>query len=902
MLTCCATYINIVHIETTAPSVGDNDVAQDLPGTVRLEDYSAPPFGIDAVRMELDLDPKRTVVRSRLEVRRRPGTSANAPLRLDGVRQELLALALNGEELGANRFTLDTQGLTIPDVPDVFVLDVISAIVPAENSTRHGLFELGGKLATQCEAEGFRAITFFPDRPDVLSVYEVTLRADPTKYPVLLSNGNITESATESDGRLRVTWKDPYPKPSYIFGVMAGDFGVLKDEFVTASGRRLELGIYADHDLVGLCRFAMDVVKRSLKWDEETYGLEYDLDVFNVVALTGWAGAMENKGLNLFEAHGIITNPAITTDDDYIIIERIVGHEQFHNWTGNRVTCRDWFQLCLKEGLTRFRDQHFIEDKMPPGVWRVEIVKQLRRNQFPEDEGPAAHPIKPSSYVAIDNFYTNTVYDKGAEVIRMLRTLLGPSTFREGFDRYISRNDGKAVTTEEFLDAMEVESGRDLTQFRNWYSQAGRPHITANGSYDAAAKRYVLKLQQRCAPTPGQPRKSDFHIPVVVGLLDASGATLRFRVNGGPLTDSAVLELIKQDQDFVLDDVEAQPVPSLLRTFSAPVTLDAGLADAELALLMSFDSDSFSRWDAAQALGVRQVRKLASDRASGRAMLVSEKFIAAVGQILASPRIDKLAKSQILTLPDEPVLSEGLATIDLDGHVAARNHIRREIAVRFREQLLDAYEENRERSAYAPDIDGIARRRLKNTVLEMLMPLEEEGIWDLCLAQVKTSQNMTDMFEALCHLTHWSCPQREEAIEWFYERWKTHSTVVDKWFNALALSRMPGAVDKIIALEKHPAFDLNNFARGLLFYGGFFRQNRVAFHDPSGKGYEFLADRLLMIDRLGRAGSHYIMPQINQWRRYDPKRQALMRAALERVANTEGISKGLRENISRALQ
>ncbi|HEY0104854.1 MAG TPA: aminopeptidase N [Rhizomicrobium sp.] len=870
-------------------------------GLKRLADYAPPSFAVEAIDLEFDLDPARTVVKSRLRIRRAAGTPVSAPLRLDGARLELLRIALNGETLGANRYAIDEDGLTLADLPDTFELEIDTAIAPARNTTRQGLFELGGKLATQCEAEGFRSITYFPDRPDVLATYRVTLHGERARYPQLLSNGNLIGQGTEADGRHWAVWDDPFPKPSYIFAVMAGDFGVLRDAHVTASGRRVALAIHADHDLIGRCGFAMEALKRSFRWDEETYGLEYDLDTFNIVALTGWAGAMENKGLNLFEAHGIVADPEITTDGDYVIIERIIGHEQFHNWTGNRVTCRDWFQLCLKEGLTRFRDQHFIEDKMADGVWRVEIVQQLRRNQFPEDEGAAAHPIQPDGYADIDNFYTNTVYDKGAEVVRMLRALLGPAVFRAGFDRYIARNDGRAATTEDFLQAMEAASGRDLAQFRHWYHQAGRPLVAARGAYDAAARRYTLTLSQRCAPTPGQADKAPFHIPVRAGLIARDGRELTF-VADGARTGTAVLELTRPEQVFVFDGVAAPPIPSLLRGFSAPVSLEAGHSDEDLAVLMASDTDAFARWDAAQTLAVRLVRTLAAERAAGRAMIVPESFLSAIGRVLDAAHIDTLARAQLLTLPDEPVLSEGLARIDLDGHMAARQLLRRTIAARFRGALLEFYRAHAETVAYVPDIDGIARRRFKNAILDLLMSSGEADIAALALAQVKTSRNMTDMFEALCQLTHLDVPAREEALGWFYERWKDRSTVVDKWFNAQALSRVPGAVDRIIALERHPAFDFNNAARALLFYGGFFRQNRVAFHDPSGKGYEFLADRLLMMDKLGRSGSHYIMPQINQWRRYDPARQALMRAALERVAGTDAISKSLRENVEKALK
>ena len=871
---------------------------------VRLSDYEAPRFHIDSVELEFDLDPRRTVVRNRMRVHRADGVTADVPLRLDGANLSLLRLAINGEPLTGNRYIVDGEGLTIADVPDSFWLDIETTIEPGQNKTRTGLFELGGKLVTQCEAEGFRKLTYFPDRPDVLSIYTVTLRADPATLPVLLSNGNLVGRGIGADGRHWATWHDPHPKPCYIFAVAAGDFGCLREHYVTRSGRSVELGVYADHDQIDRCRFAMDAARRALRWDEETYGLEYDLDTYSIVAVSGWSGAMENKGLNLFGASGVVADPQISTDDDHITIERIIGHEAFHNWTGNRVTCRDWFQLCLKEGLTRFRDQQFIEDKLASGVWRIESVKALRRNQFPEDDGPAAHPVKPDGYAEIDNFYTNTVYDKGAEVVRMIRALLGAEAFRKGFDLYISRHDGQAVTTEAFVRAMEDASGRDLGQFRLWHTQAGRPLVTVRGSYDAKTRRYVLTLAQSCRPTAGDPVKAPFHIPIALGLLSKIGEPLIFCSESlgmaEPVT-TAVIELTHAEQTFVLDGVDSEPIPSLLRAFSAPVSLQSDASDTDLAVLMAADPDPFARWDAAQTLAVKVVRALAADRAAGRPMAAPAAFLEATGSILDDHASDDLLRSLILTLPDEPVLSDGLASIDLDGHVAARNFLRREIAMRFKDKLLERYQALVETGSYAPDIAGIGRRRLKNTILDLLTALDSSDIAQLCLRQLTTAGNMTDMFEALCLLCHLDFDERQQAIDWFFIRWKDRSTVVDKWFNAQSLSRVAGAVDRIIALEQHPAFDQANFSQGLQFYGGFFRQNRVAFHDPSGKGYEFLADRLLTIDRLGRSGSHYIMPQINQWRRYDPARQALMRGALQRVASTPGISKGLRENISKAL-
>ncbi|HTX48970.1 MAG TPA: aminopeptidase N [Caulobacteraceae bacterium] len=880
-------------------------MANDPPPLKRLADYTPPSFEVVSVDLDFDLDPARTIVRNRMRVRRSPNAPRDALLQLDGKDLTLRRLTVDGSEPAAGEAALNGEVLTLRGVPDEAVLEIETEIHPDRNQSRSGLLFIGGKLATQCEPEGFRKLTFFPDRPDVLATYTVTLHADRARFPVLLSNGELLSEGEEVGGRHWARYHDPFPKPCYIFAVMAGDWGSLEDVHITSSGRRVDLRIWADHDLVPRCRFAMDVVKRSLSWDEQTYGLEYDLAAFHIVALSGWSGAMENKGLNLFGAAGIVADPDIATDDDYIIIERIVGHEQFHNWTGNRVTCRDWFQLCLKEGLTRFRDQHFIEDRLSSGVWRIDSVKQLRRNQFAEDDGPAAHPVKPSVYGAIENFYTNTVYDKGAEVVRMLRALLGPETFRQGISLYLHRHDGQAVTTEEFVRAMEDVSGRDLTQFRLWHTQAGRPRLDARGAWDRSGARFELTLTQTCPPTPGQAEKAPFHIPVATGLISKTGRPLSFRMLGDAGAEpmlSAVLELRSRQQTFVFEGVTEEPTPSLLRGFSAPVSLVTDASQEDLALLMTADPDPFARWDAAQTLAVQLIRRLASERASGSPMRAPAAFLGAIGATLADDSAGDLLRGLILTLPDEPVLSEGLASIDLDGLMSARAFLRREIAREHRDALLRRYESLREPAPYTPDIPGIGRRRLKNAILDLLSAEDSDEVANLALAQLKGAGNMTDCFEALCVLTQLDRSQRQEAVDWFYDRWKHQSVVVDKWFNAQALSRAPGAVDRIVALEQHPAFDPANFSQALVYYGGFCRQNRVAFHDPSGKGYEFLAERLLTMDRMGRSGSHYLMPQINQWRRYDPARQALMRRALERVADTPGISEGLLENVSKALR
>lgn len=856
---------------------------------MRLADYRPPGFLIDTAELHFDLDPERTIVRNQMVLRR---AGVAGPLRLDGKGLELLSLTLDGVPCTPESYSMDDSGLTIPVVPERFTLEIITACTPRENKSTRGLFELGGKLATQCEPDGFRRITYFLDRPDVLTRFRVRLEADEKTYPVLLSNGNPAERGRLTNGRHFTLWDDPFPKPCYIFAVMAGDFGSLTDLHITGGGRGVQLAIYADHDLVPRCAFAMAALKRALAWDEKTFGLEYDLSHYNIVALTGWAGATENKGLNLFEAHGIVTDPETTTDDDYIIIERIVGHEEFHNWTGNRVTCRDWFQLSLKEGLTRLRDQLFIADRLGSDACRIDNVKVLRRNQFPEDDGPAAHPIQPVAGASVSSFYTGTVYEKGAEVVRMLITILGWQSFRAGFDLYIARHDGHAVTTEDFIAAMEDASGRDLTQFSRWYRQGGRPRIAATGCYDAPNRRYTLTLHQSCRRLNGAPPPEPFHIPVAAGLLARDGRVL---------ADTQVLELTGREQQFTFENVTEEPVPSLLRGFSAPVTVEIDLPTTDRALLMAHDPDAFVRWDAAQSLSIAAIRGMAQDFRTGRAMVFPADLEAGFSAVLHDQGLSALMKAEILTLPDEPTLSEGLKEIDLDGLMAGRAALRHGLASSFKDFLLETYHGAQTNEAYAPDMAQITQRRLKNACLDLLMALETPEMAQLGFAQLTGATNMTDQFAALTSLSHLDLPERDAAFAWFYERWKHHKIAIDKWFNAQALSRAPGAATRIVALSRHPDLNDNDLARGLLFYGGFFRQNRVAFHDPSGAGYEFLAARLLEMDRLGRANSHYLMPQINRWRLYDPHRRHLMKAALERITATPGISASLRENATRVL-
>ena len=872
-----------------------------VPQPVHLEAYTPFPFLVHAVQMRVELDHSATVVETRLELERREGITESAPLELDGAGLGLDAILLDGAVLESHRYRMDERRLTVLDLPQRCALTTRVTVNPSANQGDEGLMRVGDRLATQCEAEGFRRITWFPDRPDVLSVYSVTLIGDSDVFPVMLGNGHPVGEGVLPDGRRWVRWEDPFRKPCYIFALVAGDFALLQDEYTTSSGRRIRLGIYADHDRIDECGFAMGALKRSLSWEERKYDREYDLDVYNIVALTGHVGAMENKGLNIFDANGICADPEISTDHDYLLIERIIAHEVFHNWSGNRVTCRDWFQLSLKEGLTRFRDQCFSQDMSAPGVKRIDFVRALQRNQFPEDDGPAAHPIKPRQYIEIRNFYTGTVYDKGAEVIRMMYCLLGDEAFRAAVKAYFTRFDQQAVTTEDFVAVVAHSSGRDLDQFYRWYLQAGRPRLEASGAYCAERKHYDLTIRQHNLPTPGQPDKEPLHIPILAGLLDTDGAQLQATCAAAPRVDgNYLLELREPVQTFRFEAVERRPVPSLLRGFSAPVSLKVDLDPQELALLMACDTDPFNRWQAGQTLAIGAIRALAADWHAGRELEADPVFVEAWARVLQDRETDPALVAELLQLPDEPALSEGLPQIDIDGHRAARDFLAGELARLHRETLLARYHELTDTGPYRFEARALGRRSLRNRCLELLLALEEDGILALCLAQLRDATNMTDGFAALAAICQVDCEQRQQGLDYFYRRWQHSAPAIDKWFNAQALSRLDGTVDRILELEGHPAMDLMNMPRVMAFYGGFFRQNRIAFNEASGRGYELLAERLILIDGMKPGATYWLMPQILQWRRFDPGRQHLMRQALEKVLAAD-ISRGLYETVSKAL-
>ena len=866
----------------------------------RREDYCPWPFGVDKVELRFELNADCTLVTSRLWLRRCPETSPETALNLMGRALKLRTLKIDDEEMTAAQYQLDALGLCVPTVPDRFEIEVTTELAPRQNHSGKGLFELDGTLVTHMEPEGLSRVTYFPDRPDVLSRYRVTLVADRSRYPVLLSNGNRCGGRELPDGRHEVIWDDPHPKPSYIFAVVAGNLGCLADRYTTASGREVRIAMYAPERFVAQCDFAMGALKRAMRWDEARYGLECDVDDYQVVALPGFPGAQENKGLNLFDLSGIVADPQITTDEEALTIERIIAHEYFHNWTGNRVTCRDWFQLSLKEGLTRFRDQTYIDDLLGAGVYRIDTVRTLLRNQFPEDDGPARHAIRPEVYAEVDQFYTATVYEKGAEVIRMLQTLLGDERFTAGVRDYLRTHDGQAVTTDDFVAAMERSSARDLTQFRRWYARAGRPRIAVNRSYEASSARLTLSLSQ-CMPAdePGSP-SAPLHVPIRLSLVQQEDLQ-----NPGPgptVRGATLLELTQANQAFVFENVAPNTVPSLLEGFSAPVTMEPYLSPDEQLLVLTRATDAYARWNAAQGAFVTTIRALAGAHHVGREMVVPESLIETFAALLAGSPANRLLTAELLRVPDEPVLSEGLALIDVEGHAVARNAVRAALGRRLKPQLLATVLEQRDNDRDLMNVTGMGRRRLALVCLDLLVATCYTDVAELCFDRVVHGATMTERFDALSCLIDFDCPQRDQALVAFYERWKDQPTVVSKWFSVQALCRSLGALDRIMALQGHPAFDMNNLTLVMAFFGGFFRQNRFTFHDTSGRGYAWLSDLLLMSDRMGRAGGTWLTPQLSQWQRHSPARQELMRCAMQRMLDTPGISNGLRGVVQRLLK
>jgi aminopeptidase N len=883
----------------------DASSADTAPRPTRLAEYRAPEFLVDTIDLAFDLDPSDTRVAAQIRFRRSPESAADAPLRLDGDELALVSLALDGRPMAPGDYRSEPDGsLILPRVPDAFALDLVTRIVPERNTALSGLYISGGNFCTQCEPEGFRRITYFLDRPDVMARYSVMIRADKARFPVLLSNGNPEGSGDLPDGRHWAKWVDPHPKPSYLFALVAGDLVAFEDRFTTRSGREVKLAIWVRRGDEDKCGHAMDSLKKSMRWDEETFGLEYDLDVFNIVAVSDFnMGAMENKGLNVFNTRYVLAKPETATDTDYQGIEAVIAHEYFHNWTGNRVTCRDWFQLSLKEGLTVFRDQLFSADQGSAAVCRIGNIRSLRAAQFPEDAGPLAHPVQPQSYLRIDNFYTATVYNKGAELIRMMHTLLRPEGFRRGMDLYISRHDNSAATIGDFVAAMRDGGGVDLGDFERWYRQAGTPEITVEDRYDPQTRSYELSVAQRVPPTPGQPDKEPMPIPLAMGLIGPNGDEMPTRLEGDPdaRVGTRVVVADRPRQVFRFIDVAAPPVPSLLRNFSAPVKLQ-GVPLERLKFLAIHDTDPVARWDAGQQVATRVLLDRVDAYAHGRPMPpLDPDLIAAMRQTLAEAEGDPAFAAEALLLPGESILADEMATVAVDAIHAARESVRAALAQALAGPLADTYRALTDPEGYRTDGRAIGRRALRNACLAYLAAGDAAAGASLAKAQFDGQANMTDVLAALAVLVDIDCPERGEALDAFYRRWENDPLVIDKWFSLQARSSLPGTIAAVRTLAAHPAFNRANPNRVRALVGAFSQGNPVHFHAASGEGYDFLAEEVLALDPANPTTAARLVQPLGQWRRYDAVRQGLMRAALDRILATSGLSPNTYEIVAKSL-
>ncbi|WP_409312693.1 aminopeptidase N [Pseudomonas putida] len=881
----------------------------EQPQVIYLKDYQAPEYLIDETHLTFELFEDHTLVHAQLVMRRNPARGAGLPpLELDGQQLELLRASLDDQELQPGDYQLDADSLTVQPKAERFTLDTSVKIHPESNTALEGLYKSGKMFCTQCEAEGFRKITYYLDRPDVMSTFTTTVIAEQHRYPVLLSNGNPIGSGPAEDGRHWATWEDPFMKPAYLFALVAGDLWCVEDSFTRQSGREVTLRIYVEPENIDKCDHAMVSLKKSMRWDEEVYGREYDLDIFMIVAVNDFnMGAMENKGLNIFNSSCVLARAETATDAAHQRVEGVVAHEYFHNWSGNRVTCRDWFQLSLKEGFTVFRDAEFSADMNSRTVKRIEDVAYLRTHQFAEDAGPMAHPVRPESFIEISNFYTLTVYEKGAEVVRMVRTLLGGEGFRKGSDLYFERHDGQAVTTDDFIKAMEDANGVDFTQFKRWYSQAGTPRLEVSEAYDAAAQTYSLTFRQSCPQTPDKAEKLPFVIPVELGLLDAAGNDLPLQLAGedGAQGTSRVLSVTDAEQTFTFQGIQAKPLPSLLRGFSAPVKLSFPYDRDQLMFLMQHDSDGFNRWEAGQQLSVQVLQELIGQHQRGEALKLDQRLITALGTVLGNESLDPAMVAEMLSLPGEAYLTEISQVADVDAIHAAREFARQQIAEHLFDALWARYQANREVSrstAYVASAEHFARRSLQNIALSYLMQSGKQQVLEATLEQFEHCDNMTERLTALAVLVNSPFEaERAKALAAFAEHFKDNPLVMDQWFSVQAASTLPGGLARVKALMQHPAFTLKNPNKVRALIGAFAGQNLVNFHAADGSGYRFLADLVIELNALNPQIASRQLAPLTRWRKYDDARQALMKGELERILASGELSSDVYEVVSKSL-
>ncbi len=861
-----------------------------IPQKLREADYQKPAYQIPQIDLDFIIHSfDHATVKSRMVVERAFSDSESSkPLELRGEKQKLTSVKINGRELSALEFVLTDEQLTIKDVPDKFILEIESEINPAENKALSGLYKSDTILTTQCEPEGFRKITFHPDRPDVMSKYTTRVEADKDKFPVLLSNGNLLEQGDLPNGRHFTVWEDPFPKPSYLFALVAGDLGEVVDSYTTMSGRNIDIRFYVDRGNEVRAAHAIESLKQAMKWDEDTFGLECDLNRYMVVAVNSFNfGAMENKGLNIFNSKYVLADPATATDADFVNIMAVIAHEYFHNWTGNRITLRDWFQLTLKEGLTVYRDQSFTADLTSKTLKRIGDVWKLRNSQFSEDSGPNAHPIKPAEVMDVENFYTDTVYLKGAEVIRMIATLIGRDNFRRGMDTYVELFDGNAVTTEDFVQAMELGSGRDLTQFKRWYHQAGTPVCEVETKYDQDSRAYSLTIRQQNPKKDGT-EQEPLHIPFRVGLIGQDGKELI----------STLLGLTEREETFVFEEVDREPVPSLLRGFSAPVKVKYNYSEEQLAFLLSHDSDGFNRYEAGYRLATRQLQNMISSLQAGTEMKVSETYLAAVGTVLEG-KLDPGFTARLLALPTVSELVEEMAVCDFASATKARKTLEREIATRYERELKNLHDQLNDGLPYSKDLQSIARRRLKNVVLSYLVASGRDEHIEAAFSQFTATDNMTDSQAALSLLADTDNNHREEALQRFYDAWKHEPLVMDKWLAVQAASSREGVLDDVIRLESDPVYDAKNPNRIRALLQNFIG-NHVQFHDSSGRGYAFMADRIMGIDQFNPKLASGLATGFERYARMDEGRKEQMREQLQRIMDAKP-SKMTYEIVSKTL-
>ena len=873
------------------------------PRAIHLKDYRPPAYRITEVSLDVQLEPEATRVTAVMKVTR--ATAEPEPLVLDGKSLKLISIKVDGKDVDASALAHDASQLTLHAPPQDFTLEVVTEIAPAKNTALEGLYMSNGIYCTQCEPEGFRAITYFLDRPDNLARYVTRIEADKASYPVLLSNGNLIDRGYLQGGRHFATWQDPFPKPSYLFALVAGDLGSIHETFVTASGRKVDLYIYVEHGNEAKATYAMDSLKRAMRWDEEAYGREYDLDIFMIVAVSAFNfGAMENKGLNIFNDKVLLASPQSATDDDYARIESVVAHEYFHNWTGDRITCRDWFQLSLKEGLTVFREAGFAGDMRSHAVRRISDVKDVRLRQFQEDAGPLAHPVQPQSYITIDNFYTATVYEKGAEVIGMLKAIVGAESFRKGMDLYFERHDGQAATVEDFVRCFEETSGRKLEQFRLWYGQAGTPEIEVRSTYDSGAQCYRLSLAQRIPPTPGQPDKKPMHIPLALGLIGRkTGRSLPVTLEGenaiGP--DERVIELTQAQQEFVFTGVTEEPVLSLARDFSAPVRIRNANDGKARAFLMSRDTDAFNRWESGQQLATEIVTAMVADQQRGRPPKADKLYLEAIGGVLARADEDHALTAQMLMPPSENELALASTPIDPEGIYRARQELIRAVAKAHGPALQALYERLRDTGPFSADAKAAGKRALRNAALRFITSPDDEAAAAIAHGHYMEAGNMTDMVAGLSALARIGGPRADDAFAHFHDRFRQDPLVLDKWMGLQAMAPRPDVVQRVRELMSDPAFSLKVPNRVRALIGAFTTGNPLRFHDKSGAGYRLLREVVQMLDVINPQTAARMMTPFETWRRYDPERQALIRAELEAIAAQKPLSPNLYEIVMKIL-